>query len=75
MAKRTTSVTINGQTYTVGDIVHYQFYGEATVEDVLVRIIKHRKGSFLRQTYSFIMADGTLVFDDQMIESCGQEVE
>lgn len=73
MAKRTTSVTIGTQTYTVGDTVHYQFCGEGVVEDILVRIIKHRKGTFARQTYSFIMADGTLVFDDQMIESCGQE--
>ena len=45
MAKRPTSVTIGTQTYTVGDTVHYQFYGEGVVEDILVRIIKHKKGS------------------------------
>lgn len=69
MAKRPTSVTVKGQTYTLGDTVHYYVHGLGTVENILALIRRDRTGGHL-----FIMRDGEKVLQQFMIESCSQAV-
>ena len=64
------SARVYGETYTVGDTVHYSKQTGGSFENILSKIIKHRNG-----TYTFVMMGGEKVRDYNMIASCGRTSE
>lgn len=78
MARKITSATIDGETYNIGDTVHYIFHTRVLVpgigyryrtdyevEGIIERIVAHKSGRF-----TFVMEDGTKVAEEFMQYNC-----